>query len=247
MNVGFWRDTTASFPQACRALCDLVAERASLSASDRVLDCGYGLGDQCFYLRKRYGCAIAGLTLSPAQQQVAAARCRQLGLQDSVQLFQGDAVQLSATVAAHPALAGCNKVISIDAAYHFGTRARFFQQVHEYLPAGQQATLCLADVVLPDTRAFRLIARVAGNAMPAGNLYDASTYTRHLEQSGFVNVTVQDISDDVFPGLVHFLTNFALSTTAHGLDKWKWRTAGWMWYALWRLGARVVIVRAVKS
>src|SRR5262245_44658805 len=48
-NVGYWRNSPATLDDACEALAQLAGEAAALGPEDRLLDAGFGFGDQDMY------------------------------------------------------------------------------------------------------------------------------------------------------------------------------------------------------
>ncbi|KAJ3362081.1 hypothetical protein GGF32_006534 [Allomyces javanicus] len=235
------------FVRACERIVCAVAHAAGVQHGTRILDCGYGLGDQCLLLATKFGCDVIGLTKSPVQAAVARNRVAALDLSNRVVLAEGDAVTIDT---AWPALAPCpdwmpDVVLSIDSAYHYQTRARFFAAAHAALTSSSSSPvrpgrLALADLIVPSTFATRTLFSWIP-ALPVANLGSIDDFVHQLDHAGFEAIEVQDVTDAVFPGLTTYLCAFP--------GAWKWRVAGWMWWAFWKaLGARYVIVSAtVKS
>ncbi|KAJ3374146.1 hypothetical protein GGF31_008363 [Allomyces arbusculus] len=218
-----------------------VAHASGVQRGTRVLDCGYGLGDQCLLLATKFGCDVIGLTKSPVQATIARDRVAALNLSNRVVLAEGDAVTIDA---AWPALApdpdwAPDVVLSIDSAYHYQTRAHFFAAAHAALTSSSPARpgrLALADLIVPTTFATRTLFSWIP-ALPVANLGSIDDYVLHLDRAGFEAIKVEDVTNSVFPGLTTYLCAFPGAR--------KWRVAGWMWWALWKaLGARYVIVSA---
>ncbi len=72
-----------------------LADAASIGADDRVLDVGCGLGGPARYLARERGCHVIGVDLTQEFCDVAADLTRRVGLDDRVQIRQGDALALS--------------------------------------------------------------------------------------------------------------------------------------------------------
>lgn len=129
-------------------------------------------------------------------------------------------------------------VLALDCAYHFKTRSAFLSQSFDRLAPGGR--IALADICFtpgslqkPFMRAF---VRLFG-LMPAENIISTEDYVREMDNLGYKDVQLEDISKDVFPGFIKFL---------------KGRGIGWWAFAnfigLWTEGgARFVIVSAVKG
>jgi hypothetical protein len=82
---------------------------------------------------------------------------------------------------------------------------------------------------------IRTLIRLFG-VMPPENVVSAEEYVRDMEEMGYVDVRVEDISDDLFPGFGRFL---------------KGRGGGWWVFGnligclVW-MGAQFIIVSAAK-
>ncbi|KAI9189514.1 hypothetical protein H9P43_000947 [Blastocladiella emersonii ATCC 22665] len=275
MNIGYWRvlpgaDPAASsayypssssrngmpygrvpppyvdFVTACQNLVRLAAELGALRGA-HVVDCGFGLGDQCLLLHQEYRCSVTGFTKSSLQAAIARQRVQALGLGAHIRLHTGDATQIAASFAAlhPPPPATVDAVVSIDSAYHYNPRSAFFEQAYTLLSSSTTSTtststasmhprIVLADLILPATWQGRAVARVLG--IPVANLGGVLEYEAALTAAGFTNVAIHDISHAVFPGLTEFLT-----TEPAGA---KWRAAGWVWWWVWKFGgAQFVVAR----
>jgi hypothetical protein len=73
--------------------------------------------------------------------------------------------------------------------------------------------------------------------MPKENMVSIEQYIGDLEGIGYVDVTAEDVTEDVFPGFVKFLRQRG----------WGWLIFGhWLtWYA--EAGARFIIVSGAKD
>ncbi len=84
-SCAYWRDA-ASLDAAQEAKLDLICRKLGLEDGMRLLDIGCGWGGFAEYAATKYGAAVRGITLSPAQLKVARERCRstsvELALQD---------------------------------------------------------------------------------------------------------------------------------------------------------------------
>ena len=67
LNLGYWPGAD-SLDDACEAMIRLVGDTARLTASDRVLDCGFGFAEQdIFWARSARPRGIVGLNITPSQ------------------------------------------------------------------------------------------------------------------------------------------------------------------------------------
>lgn len=126
-------------------------------------------------------------------------------------------------------------ILALDCAYHFNTRKVFLRQSFEKLAPGGR--IGLTDICF-DTSTGRAwwISKVL-RMIPSYNLTSTKTYISDLEEIGYVDVRLEDITDSVFPGFIRFMRS-------RGWGFWIFGTfLGW--YA--DAGARFVIVHGLKA
>merc|ERR1719291_951174 len=110
------------YSEAAEALADCVSEAAGVAPGDVVLEAGSGRGDNVLRLLRRFGASrVLGLNLSPTETEAAQGRLCAEVLDGRVSLLQGDVGSLLSTMAP----ASVDRVVAVDCAYHFRTRASF--------------------------------------------------------------------------------------------------------------------------
>ncbi len=191
-NLGLW-DGARDYSEACEALAIRLAEVAGLRAGSRVLDVGFGHGDQILLWKRRFavgpvtGVEVDVQGLAEARRRLVSFADVDLGLDRQWQDQHYDAV------------------LALDCAYHFEHRQAFFRRVLRALHAG--GVLALTDLTLakaPGGIARRSIDQIARACdIPAENLMTAEEYTRQLEALGFTQVRVARL-DGVLDGFSRF-------------------------------------------
>lgn len=71
-----------------------IANRLPVSAADRILDIGSGLGGPARYMARRFGCRVEGIDLTAEFCEVARLLTARLGLEERVSFRQGDALAM---------------------------------------------------------------------------------------------------------------------------------------------------------
>lgn len=195
LNMGYWAEAT-SYDAACEALAMRVASKAQLAPGARVMDAGFGFGDQDIAWARRLGVSIVGFNVTASQVEVARARVAAAGLEGSVDLRCASALETGlpdASVAA---------VLAVESAFHFPSRDAFFAEALRVLEPGGRlvladlATATRAGATLRDRFTRAVSARFW--QIPEGNLYGVTEYRARLAQAGFDGVEVEDITPDVF-------------------------------------------------
>ncbi len=207
INLGYWRDKPSTMDKASEALAALAGEAAELGPRDVVLDVGCGFGEQDIFWARRFAPRrIVGINVAAGQVTQARRRLRELGLASRVEIR-------SASATAIPfAAASFDKVVALESAQHFDSRADFFDEAWRVLRHG--GLLVTTDILpLADRRgglAKRLSEALAALfwGIPWVNLYPRRVYAELLREVGFEGVVVTSIRDDVFTPFNHYLARY---------------------------------------
>ncbi|KAK0638507.1 hypothetical protein B0T16DRAFT_338528, partial [Cercophora newfieldiana] len=187
-----------------------------------ILDLGFGCGDQTWELGRLLGLAdwgrvnYVGLTLNASQFRAAAQRCleqQSTFTNSTISLFNADAASWSPDI--HKAVesladeSGSERwLLALDCLYHFSPSRR---PIFQYASRKLDASIATFDLILNGSAPFhqKLITRVVGVLM--GCTWRAflteEEYVKQLVGCGYERerITIRDVSDDVFPGLVGYL------------------------------------------
>ncbi|PGH05179.1 hypothetical protein GX51_03078 [Blastomyces parvus] len=143
-------------------------------------------------------------------------------------------------------------VLGLDTLYHFSPSR---QELFEYSYSTLQATILGFDLFLPpkshsssplDTakrslNKFALRCLTPALSAPFSNFVAIAEYKRLLEKAGYrpEDITIEDITEDVFPGLARFFEKRIQEMSALGLKGFtKWRVSGWLFR--WLAGGQVL-------
>jgi ubiquinone/menaquinone biosynthesis C-methylase UbiE len=212
LNLGYWQ-RAASIDEASEDLARLVAGAVRLGPGDRVLDCGFGFGDQDILWAQSFRPnQIVGLNITASQVVLARRRVGEAGLADRIDLREGSATAIPFDPASF------DVVVALECAFHFRTRERFFQEAWRVLrPGGRLVT---ADIIPMDAEvamaegsrhslSWRLVA--AKFAIPPENAYPRRVYASKLTRSGFDTVQVESIREAVYAPLHRYLRSHPTS------------------------------------
>lgn len=152
-------------------------------------------------------------------------------------------------------------VLGLDTLYHFSpSRRPIFEYAHSTLRADFLAfDLFLTPASFSSSKIKRFLniifLRFLTPALgaPFSNFVTMEDYKKQLEEAGYSteDITIEDITDDVFCGLARFLETRQQEVTALGLKGFtKWQISGWLFRWLSNgetLRAGVVVAKRKRS
>jgi erythromycin 3''-O-methyltransferase len=199
LNLGLWegRGDASEAPDAVVRLASVLA--AELPVGRDIVDVANGLGAQDLVIRSvaRPRSLVA---VNITESQLHSGRAR---------LVEASAAPLVADATALPlADDSADGIISIEAAFHFPSRHRFFAEARRVLRPG--GVLSMSDVSAELTRSLSPLVAAAGltNLRVWGirrrSLMTSAQIEAALISAGFVNVRLHDVSQRVFPPAIRF-------------------------------------------
>jgi cyclopropane-fatty-acyl-phospholipid synthase len=195
-SCGIFSRGATGLEAAQEAKLELVAEKLALTSSDRVLDIGCGWGSFAMHAARTRGAHVTGITLSPAQAELARARVAEAGLADLVDIRVADYREMTGEP--------FDAVASIGMVEHVGD-----ERIDEYArcvaallaPGGRLLNHGIARLRLTDPEAGPFSERYV---FPDADPLPLSRVLRALEGAGFETHHVEGFRSDYEETLRHW-------------------------------------------
>ena len=194
---GYW-DNNESVSRAQIQLMERLAERAGVSRGVRVLDIGCGLGGSALWLAEQFDCEVTGITISPVQARMAAAKAKAQNLTRLAQFQVQDANRWQ------PEPARVDLIWVMESSEHFHDKPVFFERCAQALKPGGALAVCARlrrDGPLREHE--QNLVNTIAEAMLSASLDSLSDYERWLRDAGLSVMTAEDITRHVEPTWSH--------------------------------------------
>ncbi len=121
---------------AQQRLTETLASEAGIQQGENVLDVGCGMGSSSIHLAAKLDCQVTGVTISSVQRRWAQCCARWHGVAQQTRFLCADAERIEFPSAAF------DVVWSIECTEHLFDKARFFQNVAQWLKPGGRVAIC---------------------------------------------------------------------------------------------------------
>lgn len=195
MHAGYWDETTQSLEEALAKENEILAREAKITATDKVLDAGCGVGGSAIYLAKTIGCKVAGITLSAQQAASARENAVKMGVDGLVQFEVMDFCRTTFPDASFDVVWG------IESVCHAQDKELFVKEAYRLLKKGGR--LIIADGfstgndLLSKDEALRMKKWLRGWGVE--RLEGVQTFFDYLKGSGFDAISFRNITRNVVP------------------------------------------------
>ncbi|MGH7688533.1 MAG: class I SAM-dependent methyltransferase [Gemmatimonadaceae bacterium] len=189
-SCAYFTSDDATLDDAQRAKLDHLCRKLRLQPGERLLDVGCGWGALVRHAAEHYGVRATGVTLSPAQAELATARVREAGLSDRVDIQVRDYRTLAPD---EP----FDKIVSVGMFEHVGRQQMpvYFAAMHRLLrPGGLFMNHGIIEAPTRRPHGWRASLRgyvwrqgsfIDRDVFPDGDLVQLATEVGIAEQAGF--------------------------------------------------------------
>lgn len=197
MHFGYFGDGVMNHHDSLIKMNEVLANLATISGNDRVLDAGCGYGGSAIWLAKNIGCEVVGLTVVPYQVREAEKFAEKYALSDTVSFRVGDYAHTPFPSNSFTVVWGLESIV------HAESKKDFVNEAHRLLKAGGRILISeymlRENPPLSDDEQKILYPWLKGWAMPS--LLTPGEYESLLTDAGFKNVKIHDLTENVRPSL----------------------------------------------
>lgn len=173
-------------------LINTLATKASISAGQRVLDVGCGMGGSSIHLARERNCEVTGITLSPVQKAWATTSAALSGVRRRTRFRRADAERIE-----FPA-GSFDVVWSVECTEHLFDKPAFFRRAATWLKPGGRMAICawLAGEKSDTPDGLQQVRQVCENFL-CPSLGSEADYVGWMTAGGLELVEVADWTDQV--------------------------------------------------
>jgi len=206
-NYGYWGDGATSQKEACEALVEKLVSFID-DKRGKILDVACGLGASTRQLLKYYDAAnVVAINLSEVQLE----RARENA--PGVDFRYMDAVHLDFPDNSF------ENIICVESAHHFRTRDVFYKQAFRVLKPGGK--LVTSDITGPKS------------VWQENALVDDKDLASHLEEAGFEDVVVEEVTEDTWKAFSRHLLRWPAAARRRGEINWRQFISVWLFSRLY--------------
>lgn len=192
---GYYEEGTEEPAAAVEQMIDRVADAASVTAGDRVLNLGCGVGDDSIRLARRRGATVIGVNVDDRQLDAARAYAADAGVADRTEFRFDDFHDLETVPGG-----SVDVVWGLEALCHARDDRRVVEAARRVLADGGR--LAFADLFRRGDGSAADPDRLSALAESWSVRYDPiDELTAALEAAGFADVLVRDVTRAVLPAI----------------------------------------------
>ena len=216
LHYGYWNSEQAyDHHEALLNTNRLLYETAQIQPHERVLDAGCGLGGSSLWISSEHGNEVVGITVSQKQADYANHQARRRQLDAKVNFEVADYCQTPF------ADASFDIVWALESSCYALKKDDLIREAFRLLRPGGRLILCDAFMLKREfnEREWKTVMGFL-NGWMLPNLSDRTNFSAGLEQAGFKDIRIQDISSNVLPSSKHMYKTSRRLNPVQKISEW---------------------------
>ena len=204
LHLGLWDEQTKNLADAVQNTTRVVCRELDISAHDRVLDAGCGVGGSSIYIAKHTGAEVTGITLSEKQIRIASRHATEAGVSERTRFRHQDYSNTSFEDGSF------TRIFGIESICHANPRVSFFREAHRLLQVGGKiavvdAFLGQPESALTEKQRYQYRKFLDGWVLPS--LATVEELRKDMVNAGFRNVEYHNKKENVrrSSNIIHLL------------------------------------------
>ncbi len=208
---GYFESEDTDFKQASDALIDKLAELALFTNKSDVLDVGCGVGGPAFYLHKKFGCQVTGISTSKKGIKIAANSCKVNHCEEKVRFKFANALDNGFPDNAF------DIVWMMESSHLMSDKKRVFEENFRVLKQGGVMLLCdnMVKRKLTEKELVQHYKELSVLQSVFGNMkHETLKFYRETAQNvGFSDIQTLDIGQETYPSIHHYKRGIKTKST----------------------------------
>jgi len=189
IHYGYWDEKVRSFPQSLLRMNEVMAEAVSITAKDKVLDAGCGVGGSSIYLAFAFGCRTTGISLSERQIEQATVNARKKNADGLVDFKAMNYCDTSFPPESFDIVWGCESICYAD------SKEEFIKEAFRLLKPGGRLVIADGFVTRFENNDDEVIRQWL-DGWQVNYLESPGRFSQFMQQAGFIHVNYRDISKE---------------------------------------------------
>jgi len=199
LHYGYWDKQEAyDHHQALLNKNQIIYEKAGIKSTDKVLDAGCGIGGSSIWMAKHHQNNVTGITISGKQTDYAKKHAKRHHVSELTTFDVSDFCQTPYEDESF------DVVWALESSCHALNKGDFLKEAYRVLRKGGRLVVCDAFMLQRDfneTQWQAVVTFFNGWAVP--NLCDRAEFSQLIQDCGFQNTEVCDISEQTLPSSDH--------------------------------------------